>query len=111
MEEAAAPAVALAAHPRGKVAGVADAVLAPATPSEQERRSISSFAWSTWCKYNLAVSIIHRVPTNAQAGTPIASPYHDFTAGQGSYSRRLQAGDIVIIPPGVLHVWTEIPIR
>ncbi len=30
-------------------------------------------------------------------------------AGQGSYSRRLQAGDIVIIPPGVLHVWTEIP--
>ena len=31
------------------------------------------------------------------------------TPGQGSYSRRLQPGDIVIIPPGVLHVWTEIP--
>lgn len=29
--------------------------------------------------------------------------------GQGAYSRRLQAGDIVVIPPGVLHVWTEIP--
>ena len=99
-------------------------------------------------KYNLAVGIIHRGPTNAQAGTPIAGPYHDSTAetyimlsgsgilttggaindkkpstnynllngpggngvaGQGSYSRRLQAGDIVIIPPGVLHVWTQIP--
>jgi hypothetical protein len=31
------------------------------------------------------------------------------TPGAGAYSRRLQAGDIVIIPPGVLHVWTEIP--
>ena len=99
-------------------------------------------------KYNLAVGVIHRGPTNAQSGTPIAGPYHDSTAetyimlsgsgilttggtindkkpsanynllngpggngvaGQGSYSRRLQAGDIVIIPPGVLHVWTEIP--
>jgi len=29
--------------------------------------------------------------------------------GQGAYSRRLQPGDIVVIPPGVLHVWTEIP--
>ncbi len=27
----------------------------------------------------------------------------------GKYSRRLQQGDIVVIPPGVLHVWTEIP--
>ena len=99
-------------------------------------------------KYNLAVGVIHRGKTNAQAGTPIAGPYHDSTAetyivlsgsgvlttggaindkkpsanynllngpggngvaGQGSYSRRLVAGDIVIIPPGVLHVWTEIP--
>jgi hypothetical protein len=31
------------------------------------------------------------------------------TPGAGAYSRRPQAGDIVIIPPGVLHVWTEIP--
>jgi oxalate decarboxylase/phosphoglucose isomerase-like protein (cupin superfamily) len=31
------------------------------------------------------------------------------TPGAGAYSRRLQPGDIVIIPPGVLHVWTEIP--
>jgi hypothetical protein len=31
------------------------------------------------------------------------------TPGPGAYSRRLQPGDIVVIPPGVLHVWTEIP--
>ncbi len=30
------------------------------------------------------------------------------TAGQGAYSRRLQPGDIVIIPPGVLHAWSQI---
>jgi mannose-6-phosphate isomerase-like protein (cupin superfamily) len=30
------------------------------------------------------------------------------TAGTGAYSRRLQAGDICIIPPGVLHAWSQI---
>ena len=30
------------------------------------------------------------------------------TAGPGSYSRKVQAGDIIIIPPGVLHIWTQI---
>jgi hypothetical protein len=30
------------------------------------------------------------------------------TAGNGAYSRRLQAGDICIIPPGVLHAWSQI---
>jgi len=31
------------------------------------------------------------------------------TAGQGAYSRKVGAGDIVIIPPGVLHAWSQIP--
>jgi mannose-6-phosphate isomerase-like protein (cupin superfamily) len=30
------------------------------------------------------------------------------SAGQGAYSRRVQAGDVIIIPPGVLHVWSQI---
>ena len=30
------------------------------------------------------------------------------TAGQGAYSRRVQPGDIIIIPPGVLHAWSQI---
>lgn len=30
------------------------------------------------------------------------------TAGPGAYSRLVQAGDIVIIPPGVLHAWSHI---
>src|SRR3984957_18519601 len=30
------------------------------------------------------------------------------TAGPGAYSRKVQAGDIIIIPPGVLHAWSQI---
>ena len=30
------------------------------------------------------------------------------TAGQGAYSRKVQPGDIIIIPPGVLHAWSQI---
>ena len=30
------------------------------------------------------------------------------SAGPGAYSRKLQAGDMVIIPPGVLHAWSQI---
>jgi mannose-6-phosphate isomerase-like protein (cupin superfamily) len=30
------------------------------------------------------------------------------SAGQGAYSRRVQAGDVVIIPPGVFHAWSQI---
>jgi hypothetical protein len=30
------------------------------------------------------------------------------TAGNGAYSRKVQAGDIIIIPPGVLHAWSQI---
>jgi mannose-6-phosphate isomerase-like protein (cupin superfamily) len=29
-------------------------------------------------------------------------------AGSGSYSRRANPGDIIIIPPGVLHAWSQI---
>jgi mannose-6-phosphate isomerase-like protein (cupin superfamily) len=35
-------------------------------------------------------------------------PGGNATAGNGAYSRKLQAGDIVIIPPGVLHAWSQI---
>jgi len=98
-------------------------------------------------KYNLAVGIIHRGPTNDKPGDAITGPYHDQTAetyiilsgsgvlttggtimdkkpnpnysqlngpggsgsaGPGAYSRKVQAGDIIIIPPGVLHVWSQI---
>jgi mannose-6-phosphate isomerase-like protein (cupin superfamily) len=98
-------------------------------------------------KYNLAVGIIHRGPTNDKTGDPITGPYHDQTAetyimlsgsgilttggtmvdkkpspnysilngpggsgtaGNGAYSRKVQAGDVVIIPPGVLHAWSQI---
>ena len=30
------------------------------------------------------------------------------TAGAGAYSRKVQAGDIILIPPGVLHAWSQI---
>lgn len=30
------------------------------------------------------------------------------TAGQGAYSRKVGPGDIIIIPPGVLHAWSQI---
>ena len=30
------------------------------------------------------------------------------SAGQGAYSRRVQAGDVIIIPPGVLHAWSQV---
>jgi hypothetical protein len=36
-------------------------------------------------------------------------PGGNATAGPGSYSRNVGPGDIIIIPPGVLHVWTHIP--
>lgn len=36
-------------------------------------------------------------------------PGGNATAGPGSYSRKVGPGDIIIIPPGVLHVWTQIP--
>lgn len=98
-------------------------------------------------KYNLAVGVIHRGPTNDKPGEPITGPYHDYTAetyiilsgggvlttggtmtdkkpsanynilngpggngtaGPGAVSRRLGPGDVVIIPPGVLHAWSQI---
>ena len=31
------------------------------------------------------------------------------TVGPGAYSRKVQAGDIIVIPPGVVHAWSEIP--
>lgn len=36
-------------------------------------------------------------------------PGGNATAGPGAYSRKVGPGDIIIIPPGVLHVWTQIP--
>jgi len=30
------------------------------------------------------------------------------TVGPGAYSRKVQTGDIVLIPPGVLHAWSKI---
>jgi mannose-6-phosphate isomerase-like protein (cupin superfamily) len=30
------------------------------------------------------------------------------TAGAGAYSRKVGPGDIIIIPPGVLHAWSQI---
>ena len=30
------------------------------------------------------------------------------TAGPGAYSRKVGPGDIIIIPPGVLHAWSQI---
>ena len=30
------------------------------------------------------------------------------TAAPNAYSRKLQPGDIVIIPPGVVHAWSQI---
>jgi hypothetical protein len=98
-------------------------------------------------KYNLAVGIIHRGPTNDKPGDPITGPYHDYTAetyiilsgsgvlttggmmvgkkpspnynilngpggsgtaGPGAVSRRVGPGDIIIIPAGVLHAWSQI---
>jgi mannose-6-phosphate isomerase-like protein (cupin superfamily) len=35
-------------------------------------------------------------------------PGGNATAGTGSYSRKVQAGDIILIPPGVLHAWSQI---
>ena len=37
---------------------------------------------------------------NGPSGTGIA--------GRGAYSRKVQAGDIVIIPTGVAHGWSQI---
>jgi quercetin dioxygenase-like cupin family protein len=30
------------------------------------------------------------------------------TAGKGAYSRKVQAGDIIIIPAGVAHGWSQV---
>jgi mannose-6-phosphate isomerase-like protein (cupin superfamily) len=30
------------------------------------------------------------------------------TVGPGAYSRKVQTGDIIVIPPGVVHAWSEI---
>ena len=30
------------------------------------------------------------------------------TVGPGAFSRKVQTGDIVLIPPGVLHAWSNI---
>jgi mannose-6-phosphate isomerase-like protein (cupin superfamily) len=30
------------------------------------------------------------------------------TSGKGAYSRKLQAGDIVVIPPGTFHAWSQV---
>ena len=66
-------------------------------------------------KYNLEVGIIHRGKTNDKPGDPIAGPYNilngpggNETATAASYSRKVGPGDIIIIPPGVLHAWSQI---
>ena len=42
-------------------------------------------------------------PANVMNG-----PSGNGTAGQGAYSRRVQTGDIIIIPTGVGHGWSQI---
>ena len=38
----------------------------------------------------------------------VNGPGGDGTAGKDAFSRRVQAGDVVIIPPGVAHGWSQI---
>jgi mannose-6-phosphate isomerase-like protein (cupin superfamily) len=38
----------------------------------------------------------------------VNGPGGDGTAGKDAYSRRVKAGDIIIIPPGVPHGWSQI---
>ena len=38
----------------------------------------------------------------------IVGPGGQGSAGRGAYSRKVQAGDIIIIPAGVLHAWSQI---
>jgi hypothetical protein len=35
-------------------------------------------------------------------------PGGNATAGRGAYSRKVGPGDVIIIPPGVLHAWSQI---
>ena len=46
----------------------------------------------------------------AGAGVPnvMNGPGGSGTAGRGAYSRRVQAGDIILIPTGVAHGWSQI---
>jgi len=37
-----------------------------------------------------------------------AGPSVNGNAGKGAYSRTLHAGDIVVIPPGTFHAWSQI---
>lgn len=47
-------------------------------------------------------------PTGSTGYNLTVGPSVNGTAGKGAFSRRLHAGDIVIIPPGVFHGWSQI---
>jgi hypothetical protein len=72
-------------------------------------------------KYNVAVGVIYRGALKNNPGEPIMidkkpstnysllnGPGGSGAAGANAFSRRVSPGDIIIIPPGVLHVFTEI---
>lgn len=46
----------------------------------------------------------------ASAGVPVVmnGPSGSGTAGRGAYSRKVVAGDIIIVPTGVAHGWSQI---
>jgi mannose-6-phosphate isomerase-like protein (cupin superfamily) len=97
---------------------------APANPPDRQLRVIDMG------KYNLGIGIIHRGPTNDKPGDPVPVLWHDYTpeiyyitsgsgilttgpggsgtAGPGAYSRRVVAGDIIVIPNKVAHGWSGV---
>ena len=52
--------------------------------------------------------IIVNKKASAGAANVMNGPSGNGTAGAGAYSRKVQAGDIIIIPTGVGHGWSQI---
>src|SRR5581483_2536776 len=65
---------------------------APANPPDRQLRVVNMG------KYNLGVGVPNEMNGPSGGGT----------AGAGAYSRRVQEGDIIIIPNNVAHGWSQI---
>ena len=52
--------------------------------------------------------IINNRKASAGVANVMNGPSGNGTAGAGAYSRRVREGDIIIIPTGVAHGWSQI---
>ena len=48
------------------------------------------------------------IPANSRGVIELIGPSYQATS-QGSYARQISEGDVVLIPAGLFHAWSEVP--